>query len=384
MVLNACEGARACRTDPFAGTAQALVRQGVPAVIAMQFEIADETAILLASEYYASVAAGRPIDASLADARRIIYAERNGIEWVTPFLYLRAPDGRIFNVAKTPVVQEYIAAEEAKRADRGAVAPVVQERIASEEAKRADRDPVDEKAAVHRPDNRQVPEGTRPRGAAGPTRSVPADGPGQTGLEAHPSSEWIGEKWVRLSSWAAFRIATFVLLVFVTLVAVVGGLLGAFGGVKSNAHFDPEQLASPQNRTPQGRPWERLEVCSALLKESRDSWRAKYLGGEPKSSYRVVVHMMPTGGFETDGIDLVNIKLVRFQNAFPNLDFDQFRYEYRQDVTERTIVERSIHVATGFPSDQLQKARETCSIARSCVTPDAHVVDQRGADWGCD
>src|SRR3954463_10066004 len=38
-VLNSCEGARNSRTDPFAGTATTLVRQGsVPAVVAMQFE----------------------------------------------------------------------------------------------------------------------------------------------------------------------------------------------------------------------------------------------------------------------------------------------------------------------------------------------------------
>jgi hypothetical protein len=80
VVLNSCEGARASRTDPFAGTAQALVRQGIPAVIAMQFEITDEAAITLAAEFYDSVAAGRPVDASLADARRAIYAEASGVE----------------------------------------------------------------------------------------------------------------------------------------------------------------------------------------------------------------------------------------------------------------------------------------------------------------
>jgi hypothetical protein len=32
VVLNACEGARSSSTDPFAGTAQVLVQQGVPAV----------------------------------------------------------------------------------------------------------------------------------------------------------------------------------------------------------------------------------------------------------------------------------------------------------------------------------------------------------------
>src|SRR5262249_41002686 len=41
VVLNACEGARTARADPFGGVGQTIVQQGVPAVIAMQFEITD-------------------------------------------------------------------------------------------------------------------------------------------------------------------------------------------------------------------------------------------------------------------------------------------------------------------------------------------------------
>jgi len=97
-VLNACEGARASREDPFAGTAQSLVQQGIPAVIAMQFEISDEAAISLAHEFYEAVADGYPVDAALGEARKALFAEGHGVEWGTPVLYLRAPDGRIFDV----------------------------------------------------------------------------------------------------------------------------------------------------------------------------------------------------------------------------------------------------------------------------------------------
>jgi len=98
VVLNACEGSRASRADPFAGVAQALVQQGVPAVIAMQFEITDQAAITFAEEFYAAVADGHPVDAALADARKAIFGTGNDIEWGTPVLYLRAPDGRLFSV----------------------------------------------------------------------------------------------------------------------------------------------------------------------------------------------------------------------------------------------------------------------------------------------
>ncbi|OIO88093.1 MAG: hypothetical protein AUK03_16890 [Anaerolineae bacterium CG2_30_64_16] len=98
-VLNACEGGRTGRDDPFAGAAQSLVQQGIPAVIAMQFEISDEAAATFAREFYAAIADGYPVDAALAEARKAIFAQGNGLEWGTPVLYLRAPDGRIFDLA---------------------------------------------------------------------------------------------------------------------------------------------------------------------------------------------------------------------------------------------------------------------------------------------
>ncbi len=101
-VLNACEGARASRTDPFAGVAQSLVRQGVPAVIGMQFEVTDEAAIVFAHELYAAIADGYPIDAALTEARRAVFVKGSpkDVEWGTPVLYMRAEDGRIFDVQR--------------------------------------------------------------------------------------------------------------------------------------------------------------------------------------------------------------------------------------------------------------------------------------------
>jgi tetratricopeptide (TPR) repeat protein len=102
-ILNACEGARTSRLDPFAGTAQTLVQQGIPAVIAMQFEIADDVASTFAHEFYGALADGYPIDAALTEARKAIFADGRDVEWGTPVLYLRAPDGRIFDVAQPAV-----------------------------------------------------------------------------------------------------------------------------------------------------------------------------------------------------------------------------------------------------------------------------------------
>lgn len=100
VLLNACEGARQSPADPLGGVAQSLVKLGnVPAVVAMQFEITDEAATVFSSEFYAAIADGYPIDAALAEARVAVFSDNNDVEWGTPVLYLRASDGRIFDVA---------------------------------------------------------------------------------------------------------------------------------------------------------------------------------------------------------------------------------------------------------------------------------------------
>ena len=99
-VLNACEGARSARDDPFGGVAQALVRQGIPAVIAMQFEISDPAALVFSQSFYEAISDGLPVDVATLEARRTMFAEGNEVEWATPVLYLRSPDGRIFTSAR--------------------------------------------------------------------------------------------------------------------------------------------------------------------------------------------------------------------------------------------------------------------------------------------
>ncbi len=98
VVLNACKGARASEGDPFAGLAQGLVQKGVPAVIAMQVAISDGAAQVFTSVFYSSLAGGYPIDAALSEARKAIYLQDGGAEWAVPVLFMRAPDGQIFQL----------------------------------------------------------------------------------------------------------------------------------------------------------------------------------------------------------------------------------------------------------------------------------------------
>ena len=102
-VLNACEGARGGSGQPFAGVAQNLVQQGIPAVVAMQFPLPDVISITFAQEFYKSISDGLPVDASVAEARRLIYFQDHPFEWGAPVLFMRSPDGAIFNLRGTSV-----------------------------------------------------------------------------------------------------------------------------------------------------------------------------------------------------------------------------------------------------------------------------------------
>ncbi len=96
VVLNACQGARANRADPFGGIATSIVARGLPAVVAMQFAISDGASRLFSQEFYQAISEGYPIEGALVEARRVISSSLNNFEWATPVLYLRAPTGMLF------------------------------------------------------------------------------------------------------------------------------------------------------------------------------------------------------------------------------------------------------------------------------------------------
>ncbi|MCE7980867.1 MAG: CHAT domain-containing protein [Caldilinea sp. CFX5] len=104
IFLNACEGARSSKADPFAGVAPALVSAEVPAVIAMQFAVTDDAATRLAAAFYTALADGLSVDAALAYARKEIYARQApasgpiDLEWGTPVLFMRAEKGELFDL----------------------------------------------------------------------------------------------------------------------------------------------------------------------------------------------------------------------------------------------------------------------------------------------
>ena len=99
VVLNSCSGAAAGISDLFSGTAAALVRGGVSAVAAMQYEISDPAAVAFARGFYAAIARGRGVDDAVSSGRvAILGTGDRTLEWVTPVLYLRGHDTRLFTL----------------------------------------------------------------------------------------------------------------------------------------------------------------------------------------------------------------------------------------------------------------------------------------------
>ncbi len=103
VVLNSCEGARGSEKDIFSSTAAILVRRGIPAVLAMQYEITDRAAIALSRAFYEALADGLPVDMAVSEARKSVsLGVANTVEWGTPVLYMRSPDGVLFDLIQKP------------------------------------------------------------------------------------------------------------------------------------------------------------------------------------------------------------------------------------------------------------------------------------------
>jgi CHAT domain-containing protein len=97
IILNACKTASHNENNAFMGLAPALVRAEVPAVIAMQFAMPDDTAARFARQIYHFLALGLPLDRAITEARINLYTyDDENIFWAIPVLFMRAEDGVIW------------------------------------------------------------------------------------------------------------------------------------------------------------------------------------------------------------------------------------------------------------------------------------------------
>ena len=94
-VLNACLTAYGATSKSIAG---GLMRCGLSAALAMEFEISEESAILFAGELYRALADGWPVDAAVAEGRKamMLATDLHAMDWGIPVLFMRSRDGVLF------------------------------------------------------------------------------------------------------------------------------------------------------------------------------------------------------------------------------------------------------------------------------------------------
>ena len=68
----------------------------------MQFQITDDAAIQFSRVFYSAVAQGMPVDFAVAEARKSVALQSQSYEWGTPVLFMRSPDGILFDVPTQP------------------------------------------------------------------------------------------------------------------------------------------------------------------------------------------------------------------------------------------------------------------------------------------
>jgi CHAT domain-containing protein len=102
VVLSACQSAMAVAGDSvFNGTAQNLISQRVPAVVAMQYSVGVEAATKFAEQFYRSLGQKNSLAVAINQGREAMGIEGN--QWYRPVLYLRWRDnegGQLFAIPK--------------------------------------------------------------------------------------------------------------------------------------------------------------------------------------------------------------------------------------------------------------------------------------------
>jgi tetratricopeptide (TPR) repeat protein len=91
-VFNSCRGSYTAASDGTGNLAQALVRRGIPAVLAMAERIPDNVALNLSRLFYRNLKRAYPIDLSLNRARQGLISSYSSdqLYWALPILYLQS------------------------------------------------------------------------------------------------------------------------------------------------------------------------------------------------------------------------------------------------------------------------------------------------------
>lgn len=89
VLLNSCEGAKSDNHHSFVGLAPRLMQKGIPTVIAMQYPIADKSAILFSRQFYRFLAKGFPITYAVQKGRQLLFNDVGDadLDFITPVIF---------------------------------------------------------------------------------------------------------------------------------------------------------------------------------------------------------------------------------------------------------------------------------------------------------
>ncbi len=105
-MLGACEAAQRDSVTPWSGVAPMLVRQGIPAVVGMQYTVRDGNAVAFSRRFYQALAHGHSIDTAVSEGRLGVLQRAGGTErdWGVPVLYLRTDRSVLFPKPVAPLL----------------------------------------------------------------------------------------------------------------------------------------------------------------------------------------------------------------------------------------------------------------------------------------
>jgi hypothetical protein len=101
-VIDIRNAARVGGVDPGADVAEQLVRRGLPAAVYQPSRLRARPSLAFLHDFYGELAAFRPVDVAMAEARRAIQLEESGAGWGLSHLVSRIPDGQIFERQTPP------------------------------------------------------------------------------------------------------------------------------------------------------------------------------------------------------------------------------------------------------------------------------------------
>ncbi len=126
VFLQACEGGRLSASQAFVGVASRVVQQNIPVVLAMQYPVSNSTASRFARRFYQRLAQDDPVDRAAQDGRRRIALgpkQYEARDFATPVLFMRVPDGHLFQRAGVPAQESTPARPKASQAEEAPPVP---------------------------------------------------------------------------------------------------------------------------------------------------------------------------------------------------------------------------------------------------------------------